>query len=117
MNGKFAGLRQAGGTHITRCCGCEALIPASPDEDSIFPTSETDDGTPITEEEFPDAELVCGSCGKTWPRECAHDEVVAELGQPRVTIEDQQLDVVGLCLECGERVWMGLSVANMEEIE
>jgi hypothetical protein len=58
------GLRYGGGTQITLCCGKEAIPPADGRNDYQF-TIETDEGREITDDNFPEADLVCPGCGRT----------------------------------------------------
>lgn len=99
------GLRHAGGTDITRCCGREASLPAGPDDD--YDPLLTEDGTPIDHEHFPDADLVCPGCERTWGDGCEHQNVtILEPSTP--SVHDGSRWFKAECEDCDSivNVWM-----------
>lgn len=113
------GLRRAGGTSITKCCGREAITQADADEVSKNLHPETDDRTLIIEENFPEADLVCPGCSRTWPDDgCQHDEYTVVTPTP-YEIEDEQNSVWvrGVCDDCDERLNVLLEVGDVREVE
>lgn len=106
------GLRHAGGTDITKCCGAEAIIPQTNDKD--YPPLETEDEVEITEENFPDAELVCASCGRTWGDGCEHSDVDIDSDSIDFDRADGQAGwAVGTCNECNDTVHVLLEVTDV----
>jgi hypothetical protein len=106
------GLRHAGGTDITKCCGDEAIIPQKDHRD--WNPHETEDGIEITESNFPDAELVCASCGRTWGDGCEHNDIDVDTDSVEFHQSDgQQGWAVGTCNECDDTVDILLEVTDV----
>lgn len=78
----------------------------------------TEDGTPINEENFPDADLVCPECERTWPGDgCQHDEFTVVTPTPYGVEDDQSaIWVRATCDGCGERLNVLLDVADIREL-
>lgn len=110
------GLRHGGGTSITRCCGKEAIMPQRPDAD--WEPTETEDGTPITESEFPDADLVCPGCGRTWPGEgCQHESYEVTTDISDIEADQSSVWVGADCNDCDERLNVLLEVGDVREVD
>jgi hypothetical protein len=105
------GLRVAGGTQITKCCGREAIMPADGSMDYEY-VLDTEDGTPITDEEFGDADLVCPGCERTWPQDCEHEHVTL-VHPSNPEISDGSRWFTGECQDCNQSVNVLVEVGDV----
>jgi hypothetical protein len=74
---------------------------------------ETDDGREITESNFPNADLVCPDCGRTWgDDDCEHESVTIDelLEHPDNTDSAWAL---GTCVDCDEPLHVLLEVGDV----
>lgn len=111
-DGTYTGMRRVHGTTICNRCGSEVIPPQDPDDlpDHIDPDS---DLWPTTDEYDPDeVDLVCGECDRTWPLDCAHDDIVFETTD-QYQIEDGSIVVTGRCRDCNETVRVALEMVDI----
>lgn len=95
---------------MSLCCGREVSVPSDPEE--VRYVLETEDGTPITIEEFPDAELVCPGCERTWPQGCQHQNIEFKTKNDTATINDGVVMSEVHCLDCEETVVVRLEITD-----
>jgi hypothetical protein len=92
-------------------------MPPVGDETDDRWVMETDDGCEITESNFPNADLVCPDCGRTWgDDDCEHESVTIDelLEHPDNTDSAWAL---GTCMDCDEPLHVLLEVGDVREVE
>jgi len=99
---------------MSLCCRREVIAPMYDPDDTV--TIETEDGTPITYEQFPEADLVCPGCKRTWPAECDHNEITL-LTPSNPVLTDSYRSMKGHCESCDSRVRVSLEARDVRVIE